>query len=687
MPAETRITLTPDTPVRYLKGVGPKTAERFEKLGIVTLADLLCHYPRKYIDFTKPYSIAEAPADTECVVKAEVFAKPGGRILPGGRRMERVTAGDDVSGLEITWFNNPYAAQKLEIGQEYYFQGIVTGGMLRRQMVNPLVRTAEQVQAAPFEAVYPQTEGLSSSAIAKCVRQLLPHAELLPDPLSEEMRRKYRLPSKAEAVRAIHRPATEEEAFAARRRLIYEELLVLQLGIGRMKNRGSAATGAPMQPTDPEPFWASLPFSPTGAQRRAVDEILADMAGEHSMNRLLQGDVGSGKTLVAAAAIWACIRAGYQAALLAPTEILAAQHAEGLNRMLAPFGMRVALLTGGMKAAAKRTTLAAIRGDEADLIVGTHAILSEGVEFARLGLAVIDEQHRFGVRQRGLLAGKAQSPHLLVMSATPIPRTLGLLMYGDLDISVLDELPPGRKPVKTWFITGKKRRDMYGFLDKQIEAGHQVYIVCPAIEENEASGGLQAVTTYYTETACALLPHRRIGLLHGKLKPKEKDEVMQKFKAGELDVLVSTTVIEVGVDVPNATVMVIENAERFGLSALHQLRGRVGRGAADSCCILISDNVNEPVRERLQFLCRTPDGFAVAKYDLETRGPGDFFGAAQHGLPTLRVADLVQDTKTLRVAQDEAKALLAKDPNLIDPAHRALSDEVERLFETAGAMN
>ena len=405
------------------------------------------------------------------------------------------------------------------------------------------------------------------------------------------------------------------------------------------------------------------------------------------MNRLLQGDVGSGKTLVAAAAIWACIRAGYQAALLAPTEILAAQHAEGLNRMLAPFGMRVALLTGGMKAAAKRTTLAAIRGDEADLIVGTHAILSEGVEFARLGLAVIDEQHRFGVRQRGLLAGKAQSPHLLVMSATPIPRTLGLLMYGDLDISVLDELPPGRKPIKTWFITGKKRRDMYGFLDKQIAAGHQVYIVCPAIEENEAMGDLQAVTTYYTETACALLPNRRIGLLHGKLKPKEKDDVMQRFKAGELDVLVSTTVIEVGVDVPNATVMVIENAERFGLSALHQLRGRVGRGAADSCCILISDNGNDAVRERLQFLCRTSDGFAVAKYDLETRGPGDFFGSAQHGLPTLRVADLVQDTRTLRVAQDEAKALLAKDPNLIDPAHRALSDEVERLFETAGAMN
>ena len=346
MPAqttETHTTLTPDTPVRYLKGVGPKTAERFEKLGIVTLADLLCHYPRRYMDFSKPYSIAEAPCNTECVVKAEVFAKPGGRILPGGRRMERITAGDDVSSLEITWFNNPYAAQKLELGQAYYFQGIVTGGMLRRQMVNPQVRTEAQITAAPFEAVYPQTDGLSSSVIARCVRQLLPHAELLPDPLPPEMRQKYRLLSKAEAVRAIHCPESEEAAFAARRRLIYEELLILQLGIGRMKNRGSAATGAPMQLLDPQPFWDALPFAPTGAQRRAVTEILTDMAGGQSMNRLLQGDVGSGKTLVAAAAIWACIRSGYQAALLAPTEILASQHAENLNRMLAPFGMRVAL--------------------------------------------------------------------------------------------------------------------------------------------------------------------------------------------------------------------------------------------------------------------------------------------------------------------------------------------------------
>ena len=655
-------------------------------MGIVTLADLLCHYPRRYMDFSKPYSIAEAPCDTECVVKAEVFAKPGGRILPGGRRMERITAGDDVSSLEITWFNNPYAAQKLELGQAYYFQGIVTGGMLRRQMVNPQVRTDAQVASSPFEAVYPQTEGLTSSAIAKCVRQLLPHVELLPDPLPPGMLKKYRLLPKADAVRAIHCPASEEEAFAARRRLIYEELLVLQLGIGRMKNHGAASTGAPMQKADASPFWDSLPFSPTGAQRRAVEEILTDMAGETSMNRLLQGDVGSGKTLVAAAAIWACIRAGYQAALLAPTEILASQHAENLNRLLAPFGMRVALLTGGMKAAPRRTTLAAIRNDEADLIVGTHAILSEGVDFARLGLAVVDEQHRFGVRQRGLLAEKAANPHLLVMSATPIPRTLGLLMYGDLDISILDELPPGRKPVKTRCITGKKRADLYGFLDREIGAGRQVYIVCPAIEDAGGSG-LNAVKSYYEDIAKALLPDRRVGLMHGRLKPKEKAEVMEDFKAGRLDALVSTTVIEVGVDVPNATVMVIENAERYGLSALHQLRGRVGRGAAESWCFLVSDNASESVQKRLRFLCSTSDGFAVAQYDLETRGPGDFFGSRQHGLPTLQVADLMNDTRTLHAAQSEAAALLAADPLLERPEHALLARQVEQMFDQAGAMN
>lgn len=686
MPEENCSTLAPDTPVRYLKGVGPKTAQRFEKLGILTLADLLCHYPRRYVDFTQPYSIAQAPAETECVVKAEVYAKLGGRMLPGGRQMERLTAGDGVSTLEVTWFNNPYAIKKLEIGQEYFFQGLLTGGMLRRQMVNPQVRTAAQITAAPLEAVYPQTEGLSSTVIARCIQQLLPHAELLADPLPAEMRRKYRLPDKADAVRAIHCPASPEQAAAARRRLIYEELLVLQLGIGCMKSRGAADTGAPMRLIDPAPFWESLPFAPTGAQRRAVTEILADMSGQHAMNRLLQGDVGSGKTLVAAAAIWACIRSGYQAALLAPTEILATQHAENLNRMLAPFGMRVALLTGGMKAAARRTTLAAIRDDQADCVVGTHAILGGGVEFARLGLAVIDEQHRFGVRQRGMLAEKAVNPHLLVMSATPIPRTLGLLIYGDLDISLLDELPPGRTPVKTRAITGKKREDLYHFLDTEIGRGRQVYLVCPAIEDSP-DAALKAVKGYYEQVAKPLLPNRRVGLMHGKLKPKEKAAVMQDFKEGKLDALVSTTVIEVGVDVPNASVMVIENAERYGLSALHQLRGRVGRGAAESWCFLVSDHEGEAVRQRLHFLCTTTDGFAVAQYDLENRGPGDFFGSRQHGLPSLQIADLMNDTRTLHAAQAEATDILAQDPQLTAPDHTLLRTQVQQMFDKAGAMN
>ena len=683
---ENRTTLTPDTPVQYLKGVGPKLAQRFEKLGIRTLADLLQHYPRRYLDFTHPYPPAEAPVGVECVVRAQLLAKQGGRYAAGGRRVEKATAGDDVATLELTWFNNPYTIQKLEIGQEYYFQGVVAGGLLRRQMVNPQVRTAAQVSAVPLIPVYPQTDGLNSGAIGRCVAQLLPHAELLGDPLPPALLQKYRLPSKAQAVRDIHTPATPQAAQEARRRLIFEELLVLQLGMGLLKNRGSASTGAPMRRADPAPFWASLPFVPTGAQRRAVDQILEDMAGPRSMNRLLQGDVGSGKTLVAAAALWAAVGAGYQGALLAPTELLAQQHAETLNRLLAPFGIRVALLTGGLKAAARRTTLAAIRAGEADLVVGTHAILSEGVEFARLGLAVIDEQHRFGVRQRGALAEKGASPHLLVMSATPIPRTLGLLIYGDLDISILDELPPGRTPVKTRVMGGARRRDLYGFLDREIGDGRQVYIVCPAIEEGP-DGGLAPVKTYYEQTAKALLPDRRVGLMHGKLKPKEKAAVMEDFRAGRLDALVSTTVIEVGVDVPNATVMVIENAERYGLSALHQLRGRVGRGAAESWCFLVSDNTAPAVQNRLRFLCSTTDGFAVAQYDLETRGPGDFFGSRQHGLPTLQIADLAADTRPLHAAQSEAAAILSADPLLDQPQHRLLADQVARMFDRAGPMN
>lgn len=673
--------------IQYLKGVGPAYAKKFARLGIYTIRDLLLHYPRRYIDYSQPYTVVSAPFDVDCCVKATVLQRDPDRRIKGGRMLSHVLAGDDTGMLALSWFNAPYAAEKLEPGTEYYFEGRVGGMMTRREILHPLVRTEAQVAAAPLLPVYGSTEGLPAARLTRCAQLALEYVAQLDDPLPPELLTRYRMPPKADAVRAIHAPRDAADAAAARRRLIFEELYILQLGIFLMRGHGRKITGAPMRELDLAPFWRSLPYAPTGAQRRSAEEICHDLCGQTPMNRLLQGDVGSGKTLVAAAAIWFAAQNGWQSAMLAPTEILARQHAANLADRLEPFGVNVTLLVGGMKAAEKRVALAAIADGRAGLVVGTHAVLTDSVVFKNLGLAIVDEQHRFGVRQRGILAGKANNPHLLVMSATPIPRTLGLLMYGDLDISILDELPPGRKPIKTWFITGKKRRDMYGFLEKQIAAGHQVYIVCPAIEENEMDSGMKAVKQYYEQVACPLLPGRRIGLLHGKMKPKDKDEVMQQFKAGELDVLVSTTVIEVGVDVPNATVMVIENAERFGLSALHQLRGRVGRGAANSCCILISDNEGEAVCQRLHFLCRTSDGFAVAKYDLETRGPGDFFGEAQHGLPTLHVADLVQDTRTLTVAQQEAKALLALDPNLAKPEHKALSDEVERLFATAGAMN
>ena len=672
--------------IQYLKGVGPAYAKKFARLGIYTIRDLLLHYPRRYIDYSQPYTVVSAPFDVDCCVKATVLQRDPDRRIKGGRMLSHVLAGDDTGMLALSWFNAPYAAEKLEPGTEYYFEGRVGGMMTRREILHPLVRTEAQVAAAPLLPVYGSTEGLPAARLTRCAQLALEYVAQLDDPLPPELLTRYRMPPKADAVRAIHAPRDAADA-AARRRLIFEELYILQLGIFLMRGHGRKITGAPMRELDLAPFWRSLPYAPTGAQRRSAEEICHDLCSQTPMNRLLQGDVGSGKTLVAAAAIWFAAQNGWQSAMLAPTEILARQHAANLADRLEPFGVNVTLLVGGMKAAEKRVALAAIADGRAGLVVGTHAVLTDSVVFKNLGLAIVDEQHRFGVRQRGILAGKANNPHLLVMSATPIPRTLGLLMYGDLDISILDELPPGRKPIKTWFITGKKRRDMYGFLEKQIAAGHQVYIVCPAIEENEMDSGMKAVKQYYEQVACPLLPGRRIGLLHGKMKPKDKDEVMQQFKAGELDVLVSTTVIEVGVDVPNATVMVIENAERFGLSALHQLRGRVGRGAANSCCILISGNEGEAVRQRLHFLCRTSDGFAVAKYDLETRGPGDFFGEAQHGLPTLHVADLVQDTRTLTVAQQEAKALLALDPNLAKPEHKALSDEVERLFATAGAMN
>ena len=675
--------------VSVLKGVGEQREKRLHRLGIMTVEDLLTHYPREYKDRSEILKITDLPPDEPATFLAQI--KEEGQNSRHGRLVyTRMKVYDETGAVGVLWYNQPYMKSSLKLGEWYLFSGRLQKKYGRTDVVSPeCERIGENFAGGRILPVYPSVEGLSQKMLRNLMEEALKEMSGgMQEELPLWLRKEYHLAERNFAIENIHFPKTEQGFYDARRRLVFEELFLLQTALYQLKStleeRGEGIRLKKKKALqDGETL---LPFALTDAQKRVLAEIEQDMTSGKIMNRLVQGDVGSGKTLVAAAAIWACIRAGYQAALLAPTEILASQHAENLNRLLSPFGMRVALLTGGMKAAARRTTLAAIRDDEADLIVGTHAILSEGVEFARLGLAVVDEQHRFGVRQRGLLAEKAANPHLLVMSATPIPRTLGLLMYGDLDISILDELPPGRKPVKTRCITGKKRADLYGFLDREIDSGRQVYIVCPAIEDAGGSG-LNAVKSYYEDIAKAYLPDRRVGLMHGKLKPKEKAEVMDDFKSGRLDALVSTTVIEVGVDVPNATVMVIENAERYGLSALHQLRGRVGRGAAESWCFLVSDNASDSVQKRLKFLCSTSDGFAVAQYDLETRGPGDFFGSRQHGLPTLQIADLMNDTRTLHAAQSEAAALLAEDPLLQRPEHALLARQVEQMFDKAGAMN
>lgn len=679
-----------ETDIRYCKGIGEKKALLFNKLGVFNVRDLVSYFPRKYEDRSsfKPIGLT-CDGETVCI---NALAAEDAHLVRIRRGLELVKfrVVDESGSVDITFFNQPYIKNSVHRGDSLNIYGkiIAVGG--KRTMTNPVIEREGTVGGVTGRIVplYKLTTGLSQKLIMSAVRQALDAcASELPEALPDSLREKYHLAQTDYAYENIHFPASFEDLELARRRLVFEELFLLACALGKMKGSHSKQSGILMHEQDIEEFFSSLPFAPTGAQRRAVSDAVHDMQSGIAMNRLVQGDVGSGKTLVAAALIWYVWKNGYSSAFMTPTEILAGQHFKTLSSFLAPFGLRIGRLTGSMTAKQKREVKAELAAGELDLIIGTHALFSEDVEYSDLALVITDEQHRFGVNQRSSLISKGEKPHVLVMSATPIPRTLALIIYGDLDISVIDEMPPGRQKVDTFAVTESYRTRLNGFIRKLVSEGRQVFVVCPMIEENEELPPNVKSAQEHAAELQKYFPDLRVACIHGKMKAKEKNDIMSTFVAGDIDILVSTTVIEVGVDVPNATVMVIENAERFGLSALHQLRGRVGRGAADSCCILISDNGNDAVRERLQFLCRTSDGFAVAKYDLETRGPGDFFGSAQHGLPTLRVADLVQDTRTLRVAQDEAKALLAKDPNLIDPAHRALSDEVERLFETAGAMN
>ena len=663
--------------IKSLKGVGERRAELFQKLGVSSVGALLRFYPRAYEDLSSPCTVRSAPADTPCAVRACVTESPKGTRIRGGMTLYRGRADDGETEFSLLFFNNPYVSNLLREGREYVFYGKITANFLKHEMVSPEFFPAETCPAV--KPVYPQTQGLNSRLIGNCVKEalsLLP--EKLLDPLPQPLRDEYSLCGIREAMEQIHFPQNPEAAETARRRLIFEELLVLQLGLYLMKGRCAQESGFRLTTDRSEEFFRLLPYAPTQAQRRAVEEAVKDMTSGRIMSRLVQGDVGSGKTAVAAALCYCATKGGMQAALMAPTEILARQHYESLRKIFGPAGIRTGLLTASIPAAQKNKTLAGLADGSIGLAVGTHALLSRNVSFRRLGLVVTDEQHRFGVAQRAALSAKSDHPHLLVMSATPIPRTLALMIYGDLDLSVLDELPPGRQKIRTYAIASDKRLRAFGFLRKQIEAGRQCYIICPMIGEGQSD--MASVTQYAEKLRSKWLPGCSIAALHGRMKPREKDSVMRRFAEGEISILVSTTVVEVGVDVPNATVMMVENAERYGLSQLHQLRGRVGRGKYQSYCILVSDTQNEETMARLGVLCGTNDGFRIADADLKLRGPGDFFGNRQHGLPALKIADMAADMDCLNLAQKAAKDILTADPSLELPEHRGLRAETRQLF-------
>ena len=673
-----------------LPGIGPARARGLEKLGLVTVEDLLRCYPRSYEDRRKFSTVAAAPVDIPVCLELLVAEPPRLSRIRKGLELVKARLVDDTGSLTATFFNQTYMKDALRPGETYIVYGKVEGPPGRRQMTNPVCERSDRVRfTGCVLPVYALTHGISNNLLAGLARRCVDECagqmeEVLPGPL----RREHALAAAEFACRNIHFPRDEEALELARRRLIFEELFYLTCGMALLRTRRDEAAGVPFAIPPVEEFLALLPFPLTGAQRRVMDEIAADVSAGPPMNRLVQGDVGSGKTMVAAYGAWLAAKNGRQCALMAPTELLAEQHFRSLAPLLEQASLRVGLLTGAVKGRARKELLAALAAGELDLLIGTHALLSEGVDYADLGLVITDEQHRFGVAQRAALSAKARRPpHVLVLSATPIPRTLSLVIYGDLDVSVIDELPPGRTPVQTFVVGEDKRQRMYGFVRKLVGEGRQAYIVCPAVEEGEDEGaGLKAAASYARSLQTEVFPDLRVGLVHGKMKPREKDAVMTAFAGGELDVLVSTTVIEVGVDVPNAALMVVENADRFGLSQLHQLRGRVGRGRHQSYCVLVTSTRNPDSRARLKVLTKTTDGFQIAEEDLKLRGPGDFFGQRQHGLPQLRIADLAGDMRALKEAQLAARELLERDPGLKRPEHAPLLKQVHRLFEQHGDM-
>ncbi len=660
--------------IQYIKGVGEKRAQLFNKLGIYSVRDLITFYPRKYQDWSKNVSVLDAPDDEVVAIKATMITPVKEAMIRKGMTLYKCNFTDGQNVIHVTLFNNKYLAKSLRTFDDYILYGKVEKSFTTASMTSPQIEKLEDADGV--HPIYSATGKLTSRAIAKVVKTALDAIPYIDDTLTDEIRDKYNLCTLDFAIREIHFPSKTENIEIARHRLIFEELLTLQLGLLKLKDKKETKNDLQLKTDLTDEFCNLLPFELTGAQKRAIADCVADMQTENAMNRLIQGDVGSGKTAVAAAVMYSAVKSGYQCAMMAPTEILANQHFESLSKLFDGTDIRIALLTGSTKAKEKKAIKTALMDGEIDIIIGTHALIQNDVEFKELALVVTDEQHRFGVEQRATLAMKGKNPHLMVMSATPIPRTLGLIIYGDLDISILDELPPGRQEIRTDVVTSAYHKRIYDFIKKAADSGNQAYIVCSLVDDNESE--LISAKEYAEELQTKVFTGYNLGLLHGKMKAKEKDAVMSAFARGDVQILVSTTVVEVGVDVQNATIMLIENADRFGLSALHQLRGRVGRGSDKSYCILVSDNKSDTARERLQVMKSTNNGFKIADYDLKTRGPGDFFGKRQHGLPNLVIADMLGDMDTLGECQQCAEEMLKDDIRL--DKYPLLCESINNMF-------
>lgn len=673
-----------DTDIKYLKGVGERRAAMLSRLGVSDVNALVRLYPRVYEDWSRIKSINEAQIGEICCIKGIVGSPVRKNLIRKGLTLYKTEITDGSGIMGITIFNSRFAAEKLTEGDEFLFFGRVGGNLYRKEMNSPEIEPAEG--ADRIRPIYPQTHGLNSKMIEKLVRTALTECrDELVDPIPPWLREKYCLMNLPDSLWNIHFPKSPDYLEEARRRLIFEELLILQLGLEKMRSQTQNNAGAIIERDFSDEYFSHLPFSPTGAQRRAVKEAMRDMMSGRQMNRLLQGDVGSGKTAVAAALVYSAAKNSMQSALMAPTEVLAEQHYKTFLKLFEGCSINVELLTGSDTAAQKRRKKEALKAGEIDLLIGTHAIIQSDVEFKSLALVITDEQHRFGVEQRNALGEKGKNPHLYVMSATPIPRTLALIIYGELDISILDELPPGRQKIETYAVTSELRQRAYNYVKKHLDAGRQGYIICPLVDEGESDTELASAVKYADELQRGDFRGYTVGLMHGKMRSSDKKKVMESFSNGETQLLVSTTVIEVGVDVPNAVIMVIENAERFGLSQLHQLRGRIGRGQYKSTCILITDAKNDTAQRRMKVMETTTDGFKIADEDLKLRGPGEFFGSRQHGLPEMKIADMLEDRSTLEETQRAAKEIMARDPELSSPESAALKNEIQRLFDAVGS--